>query len=156
MKVYRVTDRIPVRIGELTFWVSPLTFEQRSQIGSIARIEAGKEVPDPLKTARALVGQSLKQVDGLFQGDDSPFELEFDDMGALTSDCVEDLLQLDGVSDKLVGIAGRFVRDGIKEVTDIPGVTVDLKAVKSLKKSPSVKSDLSSPTCSSESTSSPQ
>lgn len=134
MIIYRTSDRIPVKIGDvLTVWLSPLTVEQRARMFSTAvKMQAGAEQEDAIKAAAMSIKYSVKGIEGDLKNiDGSDYQLEFDPDGSLTDECAEELLQLDG-SDKLVRICGHF----LKAISDpgIEGVVVDFKGVKTAKK----------------------
>lgn len=134
MKIYRCSDRIPVKIGAVTFWLSPLTYGQRTELFSVAsKAKESKEMADQILLAKTTIRFSLKDIDGVEQGDGSPFKLEFDPSGMLTEACFDDLMQLEAIS-SLVKVAGKFAMEGIHEISNIDGVEVDLTKVRSLKK----------------------
>lgn len=136
MIVYRITDRIPIQIGDVTFWVSPLSFEQRNQIAGLATMRGGVENIDNLKVVSAVLKYSLKEVQGLktASGDDYALEVQNNE---LSDECLGDLLQL-SCAEKLM-IAASQLAAQIKE-HKIDGVKIDLKQVKSVKKTPLVSS----------------
>lgn len=128
MIVYRLTDRIPVKIGEVTFWISPLSHEQKITLMGFLRVRAGEEIQDSLRAAAYALKVSVKAVDGLTLADGSKYELSHEG-NALTDDCVAELTQLTG-ADKLVAACAALA-NSIRE-HKIEGVEIDLKGVRTL------------------------
>lgn len=85
MKLFKTTDIVDVKIGELVFGISPLTFDQKSEIQELA---ISNKMSDGLKAAKLAVKYGIKRVDGI---DD--FQVEKED-GVLSDSSVDDLLNL--------------------------------------------------------------
>jgi hypothetical protein len=131
MIVYKSTDRVPVKIGDLTFWISPLRADQKLEIMSLVEREGGMEVVDQMKQSFLAVRYSVKEVEGLKNHDGSEYKLSLDDSGVMTDECLDDLLQLE-VRQKIVDTCLKLL-PGVQEIK-IPGVKIDLKKVRSIKK----------------------
>ena len=131
MIIYRLTDRIPVDIGEVRFWVSPLSYEQKSQISSCVDMQAGEQEQDRLKMAQLTLKYSVKEVDGLKDSSGDDYTLTLDESGVLTDDCVSELFQMANVS-TLITVTANLLNE-IKEF-DIPGAKICLDQTKSVKK----------------------
>ena len=131
MVIYRMSDRIPVKIKDVTFFLAPLSLSQQGILLSFAKQKEGEEKVDALKTAMKCISFSLKAVEGLTTVDGLPYELEFKEDGTLTDDCVNEILQVNG--DSLVKISLDWAVSGIKPI-EIPGVEIDFKNVRSVKK----------------------
>jgi hypothetical protein len=98
MIVYRTTDRIPVKMGPVTAWVSPFSYEQKIKLASCTKLQAGVEQIDAHKIALLSVKFAIKEVEGLTDLNGQPYELAFDTDGTLTEECVSDLMQIVGSS----------------------------------------------------------
>lgn len=131
MIIYKLTDRIPVQIGDLRFLISPLSSAQKLEIISQVKMSSGKEVHDYTKQALLSIKHGVKKVEGLKCFDGSEYELEFDESGSLTDDSVSELLQMEG-SDKLIIVCSTLLNQ-IKEV-NLEGVKVELDKVTNIKK----------------------
>lgn len=135
MKIYRSSDRIPVKIEGVTFWLAPLSYEHRTELLTFAsKAQEVKVEADLLQLAKNTVRYSLKAIDGVEQGDGTPFALQFDERGIMSESCFDDLMQLEFLPD-LIKVAGAWAMKGVSEISDIPGVVIDFANVKSLKKS---------------------
>lgn len=132
MKVYRLTDRIPAKIGEITFWLSPLSAFQKLELIELARVTGGESQIDAMQLAAKTIKYSLKAIDGLECFDGSKYELAFDDAGNLTDDCVGEILLLQ-FSPKLTEVAAQLIHREIDELK-AEGVEIDLSQTKSVKK----------------------
>jgi hypothetical protein len=131
MIIYRVTDRIPVKIGGLTFWLSPMKTRHKERMISLIRQTAGKEDSDPLEQARLSIQFCLKAITGAKNPDGSDYVLELDEDGIPTEDAMADVFQLDAVA-SLTTVALSWL-SGPKQL-EIPGVEVDFGAVEVKKK----------------------
>lgn len=132
MIVFRTTDRIPVKIGELTFWVSPLSFEQKNQVFNLISRDGGEELIKGLQSVQMVLRFSVKDVEGLENPDGTPFKVDLDSEGNLDADCVDVLLNLPDFG-KLSQVLKTWMEQEIKD-PKIEGVEVDFKGIKNIKK----------------------
>lgn len=95
MRIYKTTDRIPVKIDKLEFKISPLTFQQKANIQSELLKAQGNNPMAIMAAARLAIKYGVKDISGVVDADDQPYALEFDDNGELSEVCVDDLLNLD-------------------------------------------------------------
>jgi hypothetical protein len=136
MIVYRLTDRLPIKIDELTFWIAPLSFEKKQVLSTYTRMNGGVETIDFQKVAVATLKFTIKGVEGLTLADGSDYELEFDPAGDLTDESVDVLLRL--VQNERLIVACSRLANEFKE-HEIPGVVIDMKGVVTLPKKKKVK-----------------
>lgn len=90
-KVYRTTDKISVRIDDIVVKISPLSYDQKTDIQML--LVSG----DPLsvvKAAKESIKFAVKEISGVEDSDGNVYELEFED-GALSNACLDDLLNID-------------------------------------------------------------
>jgi hypothetical protein len=131
MRIFRLSDRIPARIGEVTFWLSPLSYEQRIQLLSAKRMEGGVEVDDNAMRARLAMKFAIKDVDGVTCADGSPYAPAKDADGTISLQAVDELASLP-IADKAVAACFVSMRDpGSRQ---IEGVEFDLQGVKNVEK----------------------
>jgi hypothetical protein len=130
MIIYKITDRIPIVMGEVKVWISPLTFAQKAALGAATVLRGGKEVTDGFKAAMLSLKYSVKEIEGVQGADGNPYELDFESDGTLTDDCANELFQLE-CSPLLVKACAKM-SNGLSD--EIEGVTIDVKGVKSVKK----------------------
>lgn len=143
MKVFRLTDRIPlsIKIGEETifFLVRPLSFDEKAKISSLAMIDSGLERRDSLAAVKMCLKHCLKDVKGIKNHDDTDYKLEFDDAGNLSDQCIDDLLNCE-VSASLIMASFSLVQGISEHVVDptngkiIEGIKFHIKETKSLGK----------------------
>jgi len=131
MIIYKSTDRIPVKIGELTFWLSPMKWGHKQEIIALITQKGGQEHSDATKQAFLTMKYSVKSVDGLKNADGSEYTLETDHDGILTDEATNELFQLDQMP-LLTSVAAQWIQR-VREI-ELDGVTVDFGAVKSSKK----------------------
>ena len=126
MRVYRTTDIVKLKIGELEVGISPLSYAQKAEIQ--AQILTGN-VKGAIEGARLAVKYGVKSVSGLEDADGNAYELAKDESG-LSDSAVDDLLNVEpGETLSLVclnlikGLPGTFVD---------PNTGQELKGVKVL------------------------
>ncbi len=137
IKVYRTTDRITVQIGEATFKLSPLTFQQKMELSSCFETIKGQEVQDLTRTNYLAIKYAVKDVAGIEYADGSSFKLTFDGK-VLEDECVEELMStevtaqlmvtcsslINGISDEIINpITGKPMK-GIKIIPSKGNPTV--------------------------------
>lgn len=125
VKLYKTTDRIPVKIDSLEFKISPLNFEQKSEIQAL--LITGEPM-GIVKAARLSVKYAVKDVSGIVDQDENEYILSFEN-GILTDECVDDLLNVD--QDSKLSLVCTSLLHGIpKDFTDpqtgkpIEGITL--------------------------------
>ena len=90
-RIYRTSDKISVKIDDITLKISPLNFEQKCEIQT--QLLSGKPM-DIVRAARMALKFSVKEVAGIEEEDGSPYQLEFDN-DELSDHCIDDLLNLE-------------------------------------------------------------
>lgn len=119
-KIYRLTDRISVKVGDITIKLSPLTLHQKTEVQQAMML--GRLKGDVAEATRGLVlslKYSVKDISGVTDSEDSPYQLQFDGEH-LSDSCVEDLLNLE-ITQKLTLICSSLVNGIPKEFTDAAG-----------------------------------
>lgn len=129
-KIYRRSDRIPLKIGEVTVTVAPLTFQQKSEI-QMAMSSSVKDgdTMGVLKAAFLCVKYCVKDVTGVELADGSPYKVKSKD-DALTDECVNDLFSLEE-SDALSMACINLLQGRYKDFID-PNTGEALQGVKVL------------------------
>ncbi len=124
-RIYKRSDRIPVRIGSIVVMLAPLTIDQRTEIQQdlfVAR--RSNDLTIGTRAIKNAIRYSVKGVKGISSGSGEPYELQFDEDKNLTSECIDDLLNLEN-NDSLSMVCVSLVR-GIKpEFTDESGKPID-------------------------------
>lgn len=106
MIIHKTTDKIQVRIGEITFYLSPLSWDQKQDILSDAKMVDGK-TSNRNSTYKCLK-YAVKGIEGVTLADGSPYVLTMDN-GVLSDECIEDILNLE-LSPKLIMACYSFVQ----------------------------------------------
>jgi hypothetical protein len=127
--LYRTTDKIEVKIGEISVKVSPLNYEQKSIVN--AKIMSGK-ADQIMDAVRLAVKFSVKEIKGIKLPDGSDYALEFDDKGVSDS-CLDDLSNLDQ-NKELSIICGQLLKGVPSEFTN-PETGKTLEGVSIVRKS---------------------
>lgn len=131
MIVYKMSDRIPVEIGDVKFWVSPLSYGQKMELASCSTMVSGEQKIDGPRFATLLIKFSVKEVEGITNFDGTPYELQFDKDGTLSQECLDEILQIEQSPGLLKAATHLFT-----SMTDyeLDGVKIDMKAVKNVSK----------------------
>lgn len=134
-KIYKTSDRIKVKIDDISIKIAPLSYETKCEIQ--ANLINGDTL-GIVKAAKLSIQHGVKEIEGVENADGSAYELQFEN-GALTEECVDDLLNIDQdnklsfVCTKLLeGIPTSFVdpQTGKK----IEGISIEKPAVSRKKK----------------------
>lgn len=107
--IYKTSDRLKVKIDDLTFVISPLSFSQKSEVNS-AILSGGAE--GAMEGARLAVKYSLKDVSGLVNLDGSNYELD-----EISDEVIDDLFNLEH-STKLSQVCLNLISGIPKEFID--------------------------------------
>lgn len=105
-KIYRTTDKIKYKINDLEIKLSPLSFDQKTELSQLM-IEGQKDVSKAMEGTIKTIQYALKDIKGLEYDDGESFELEFD-QGILTRESAEMLLNIDQ-SDTMVSLCVSFI-----------------------------------------------
>lgn len=90
-KVYRVSDKIHVKIGEIKVEISPLKHIQKAEVQEV--LMTGK-TSDAVKGAALAIKYALKNIEGVKDSTGKPYELAFGPDKYLTEDSLDDLFNL--------------------------------------------------------------
>lgn len=103
VKVYSVNTRIPIKIGDVTFKLSPFSQAQKIEMAEFAHFEAGQYIQNASKMTFRAIKYSVKDVEGLEDAlTGGTYQLQFDDSGCLTDEAVNDLLSIEIVEKLMV------------------------------------------------------
>lgn len=91
MRIPRMTDRVKLSVGELTFIVAPLSRDQKREISQTTVTIEGGEPQMNLWEAQALyLKYGLKKIEGLKDYHGKDYVLKFENNG-LTEECLSEL-----------------------------------------------------------------
>ena len=94
-KILRVSDRIKLKIADITFTIAPLNQMQKIEVSECTKIgPEGKEVFDLLRAQTLLIKYSLKEVEGVEDEHGEPYQLSFEN-DSLSDDCVTEIFTLE-------------------------------------------------------------
>jgi hypothetical protein len=119
-KIYRRTDRIQVKIGEVTVKIAPLGQHEKAEIQQA--MLSGRLKGDIKEVTRGMVlsiKHAVKAIDGVEDQDGNPYVLQFEG-DALADSCVDDLLNLE--INKTLSLICATLTNGVpSEFTDSDG-----------------------------------
>jgi len=114
-KVFKKDDRIKVQIEDVTFWLAPLTYEQKKQIMSPMTRKDTTQLDGGMEMIKQAVKMSVKKAEGL-EDDNGVYQLRFDEKtGYMTDECVDDLANIPSIGKKLTSIAMDVTSGNISE-----------------------------------------
>ena len=114
-KILRLSDRINLKIGDVTFMLAPLNHFQKIELSNCTTIKNGEEHYDLLRAQALYLKYAIKDVNGIECYNGEKYELEFNN-DELTDNCVSEILSLDQRS-KLTSSCWQLL-NGIKELVD--------------------------------------
>ncbi len=129
IKILRLTDRINLKMGKVTFQLAPLSNDRKREISSCTTLSAGEHVFDHGKAQHLYLKYSLKCITGVKDFHGESYSLEFEN-DYLTDDCVSEVFMLpqketlmtcawqvmNGIPDKLVDEDNKPVKGVALEV----------------------------------------
>ena len=113
--ILRMTDRINLKIDEVTFIIAPLSYQRKQELASCTKIVNGEEHFDLLKSQALYIKYSLKDVKGITDVDGKDYELQFEG-DCLTDDCVSEILSLE--QREKLNIASWQLLNGLNDLKD--------------------------------------
>jgi len=116
MRIARISDRFKVTMGEVVFTIGPLTKEQKSEVVNCEVLGSGNLKSDLFRQQCVIIKYGLKGLQGVQNFDGTPFTLEMEN-GALTEDCVSNLLMLEPIE--------KFIQVLYQTLNSIPDKLVD-------------------------------
>lgn len=129
--VYRASDRIDLKIHDVTFKIKPLTYKEKLDVSASVTNNEGEQGIDMLAQLIVLLRYCVKDVSGICYIDKTPMTLTFNEDDTLAQECVDDLLNLGIISDLATSLYS--IREGIPESID----GLDGKPLKHIKIVPS-------------------
>ena len=124
-KIYKTTDRIAIKVDDITIKIGPLTFAQKSEV--MAMMVKGQKESDYLLLNQAIlksVSYAVKSVEGFKDSNDEDYKLKFDDSN---TDCLDESSLNDlancAYSEKILGICSKLLQ-GVPADFKIDGVEV--------------------------------
>lgn len=94
MRIYKITDKIEFKVGNLSFKVSPLSLLQKVTLESLMQKATSKNLDDITQATSYALKCGLKEVKGFEDAEGNPYELQFDDNGELTQSCIDELMNI--------------------------------------------------------------
>lgn len=110
---------IKADIQDASFWITPLTSQQRQEMLHYKKTKAGEDVVDTYTMSKLALKYGLKKAKGLLFPDGTEFKLEFDNNGHLVDEHCALLVD----SSTMVHTLALKLAQGIALETG-PGVTV--------------------------------
>jgi hypothetical protein len=126
-RIYKRTDRIKVKIDDVTVTIAPLSLDQKTEAQMLmARGKIEKNFGLLQKGVVSILKNSVKHIDGLEDIDGKPYALSFEDesKNSLTDSCIDDLFNIE-MHKKLVMVCSAMVGTIPSEFTDENGKPIE-------------------------------
>lgn len=124
-RIYRLTDRIKVKIEDVTVTVRPLTKDEKAEIQqSVIRGRAKGDFKEATQGIVLALKYAVKGIEGIVDSDDKPYQLQYDENKNLTDDCVSDLLNMQHTN-KLTMVCIALANKIPDEFTDESGQKIE-------------------------------
>lgn len=111
-KVYRLTDRIKLKVDDIEVTIGPLSIHQKTEV------EAASSASGLLKAALTAMKYAIKDISGLEDADGNKYELAREEDGSLSEETLNDLFNLSS-SYKLSAISLQLLNSIPDEFMDI-------------------------------------
>lgn len=119
-KIFKRTDRIPVRINEVVVHIAPLSIDQKVEIQDAAiKGRAKGDIKELTRSVTLAMKYAIKKIEGIEDSDGKPYQLQFDGEN-LSDECLVDLMNLE-ITDKLSSVCVKFMQGIPSEFTDASG-----------------------------------
>jgi hypothetical protein len=120
-RIYKRTDRLTLKIDDITLKLAPLSMDQKNEIQTA--MTKGRREGDAAEAAKGVclsIRYSVKGIEGLEDGDGNPYKLTFDVNDNLSDECLDDLLNLE-LNKKLALVCAKLTNCIPSEFTDENG-----------------------------------
>ncbi len=125
--VYRLKDRVKVKIDDIEIKVSPLAYSQKIEIQEKMTLAVKESnMRYAMEGTILAIKYALKGVSGLTNADGTSYELEFDE-GTLSDETIDDLLNLK-YSQKLSAVCASLLSGVGNDVID-PGTGEKMEGI---------------------------
>ena len=115
--IYRLKDKIKVKIDDLKIKVSPLSYSQKMEVqDEMTKAVVEKDMKYAMSGTIKAIKYSLKSIKGLTTPDGEEYELEFEN-NQVTDECIDDLLNIQ-YSQKLAAVCTSLVSGIGQEIVD--------------------------------------
>lgn len=121
-KIFKTSDRLPIKIHNFEFKISPLTFAQRAEVQSHLVKAHGGDLSEATVASFKAIKFSIKEMKGITCFDGTDYTLEFTD-GVLTDECANDLLNLE-IYPELTSFTTSLINGVPDQVLDDKGLPV--------------------------------
>lgn len=121
--IYKATDKVAIKIDDITIKIRPLKLEEKSQIlAKLQKAQVEKDMMAIQDAALDPIRLCLMEIQGIETASGEAYELERKD-GKLTEDCLSDLLNMP-LSEKLSKVCSSTL-NGIPSDFQIEGVSFE-------------------------------
>ena len=120
--VYKTSDEVELNFGEVSIWISPLTFEQKAKIQATANLSGGASVEDQLKASYLAIKYAVKRCSGIQYSDGSDYKLVLEN-GMLTDECADNIYNTE-LSNSLANYCVNLI-NGIPNHVTLPNGDID-------------------------------
>jgi hypothetical protein len=118
-RIYRKSDRIKIKIDDVTVTVSPLSAHEKAEIQKEMMAYLKGNIKSGQEGVILSLKYAVKDIEGVLDLDDKPYALKFES-GYLTNDCVDDLLNME-ITSKLAQVCGTLANGIPKDIVDKDG-----------------------------------
>lgn len=93
-RIYKTTDRISYKIGDLLIKISPMTVQDKATLNEYMQKGRSGDTRALIEGSMFAIKAALKEVKGLEDSQGNPYNLEFDDNNYVTENCINDLMNI--------------------------------------------------------------
>lgn len=119
IKILRMTDRVKLKIGKVTFFLAPLMNDHKMEMASTVATVSGEKVIDYGQAQHLYLKYALKDLQGVTDYHGEKYELEFEG-DYLTDECISEVSNL-SQKDELMGVAWQIFQGLPNKIVDPNG-----------------------------------
>ncbi len=133
MLIYRKEDRVKIEIDGIDFKISPLTFQQKSDLQTHMMKAVQGDMNEAMNSVRKALKYCLKDMKGVFyieDGEKREYRLSFEN-DQLTDDCIDEVLNMP-FSSKLNSVCSAMLQGVPDKILDNDGNEIEGIKIKKL------------------------
>lgn len=118
MRIYRCTDKIEVKIDDVSIFVSPLSFQAKMNLQGLMLKASNGDMDSAMKAVIQALKVSIKDIKGVQDGE-GEYQISFDGE-EVSDDCINDILNMP-ISNKISTICTNLLSGIPNQILDSNG-----------------------------------
>ena len=90
--VYEADTLVEAKIGDISFYLKPLTYEEKAKISSLQSMKSGEVDDNQMRATFFAIKYSMRNCKGLIKTDGSEYKFKFDPDGYISNESVDTII----------------------------------------------------------------